>query len=149
MVAWRSPRGARPGWTVWVLASLAVWLAPLPLGLLLLALAHGLAAILSLDGAPDAAHPLLVMHLFGFVMFFSPILSWIGVLLALVPAWLLVRRGWGGWASFAGLGLLAGTLAGAMVPNFAAAIASGFGLFSALAFRWILFRLAPEIFTAR
>ncbi|MFN3954432.1 MAG: hypothetical protein ACK4LQ_08250 [Pararhodobacter sp.] len=149
MAAWRSPRAARPGWKGWVLSSLAVWLAPLPLGLGVLVLAYGLGVLLSLDDMLDAAHPLVVVHVAGYLLFFSPLMSWLGLLLALPLAWFLVRRGWGGWASFAVLGLAAGTLAGALLPNFAPAVASAFGLLAALAFRWILFRLSPEIFTAR
>lgn len=45
----------------------------------------------------------------GYILFFSPVLPWAGMLLALAPVWWLLRRG-AGWVGFAPLRLAAGAL---------------------------------------
>ena len=151
MAAWLSqPKGDRlTNWKDWAIASVVVWLGPLPLGVAVLALAYVLSALFGLESSEQSAHPLAALFIVGFILVFSPLMSWAGVLTALVPAWWLVRSGAGGWASFSALGVAAGTVAGSFFENFATAIAAVFGLLAALTFRWVLFRLRPEIFTAR
>jgi len=149
MAAWHSqPRGDRlTSWKDWAIASVAVWLGAFPVGLALLALAYLLSTIFGLAGSADMAHPLAALYVVGYVLFFSPVLSWAGVLVALVPAWWLLRWGLGGWASFATLGLVAGAIAGSFFQGFAPGVAAAYGLLAALAFRRILFQLRPAIFT--
>lgn len=149
MAAWRSrPKGDQlTSWKDWAIASVAVWLGAAPIGLILLALAYLLSAVLGLSSDPEAAHPLAVLYILGFVLFFSPVMAWAGVLVALGPAWWLLRLGAGGWASFAALGLGAGALGGSFFQGFAPGIAAMHGLLAGLAFRWVLFRLRPAIFT--
>ena len=148
MALWRSVPGgdARIGWRGWTLAALAVWLVPLPLGLAVLGLAH-LAEALGLSNDGAGMHPLAVVHVLGFILLFSVTLSWLGVLIALLPAWALLRLGWGGWASFAALGLVAGAAAGSLLHGFVPGLGPAHGLFAALFFRWIIYRIAPGIFT--
>lgn len=132
---------ARPGWVALLLSGLAVWLLPVPVGVLLLTLAMGLGAGLGLDGTGGDLHPLLALHIAGWVFLFSPMLSWIGLIAAIPAAAWLVWRGWAGWVSFALLGLGSGTLAGSLVPGFATVIAALWGLMAAIVFRWLALRL--------
>ena len=151
MAAWGSAGGrdVRLRFWDWLLASLAVWLGALVLGAAMVALGMALSALMGL-GAPedDRAHPLMLLFVTGYIFLFSPVFSWLGILLALPAVWLLLRWGAGGWASFALLGAGAGTLAGLLIPGFLTLMASLFGLLAALAFRWVLARRRPEIFHA-
>ena len=151
MAVWRSTPGhdRHTRWKDWAIAAVAVWLGAVPLGLAVLALAYLLGTLPGLSGAPGVTHPLAALYILGYVLFFSPMLSWAGLLLALPPAWLMLRRGFAGWGSFGMLGLISGTLAGGFFDGFTPTVAGLHGLAAALAFRWILFRLSPEIFTAR
>ena len=149
MAAWRSvPHGHRAlGWKDWAIATAVIWLTPIPLGIAVLALAYGLSALIGATSVPDATHPVLALFLLGYVLLFSPMFSWAGLVVAIAPAWGLLRLGRGGWASFLALGLLAGGLAGAMFQGFSGAMGAVFGMIAALAFRWSLSRLNREIFT--
>ncbi len=151
MAAWRSDPGGdrRLGGGAWLLASVTAWLGPALPGLALLAMAFGASRLWGLSGGAEAAHPLAAVYVAGFVLVFSPVLSWVGVLVALVPAWMLLRRGWGGWASFGALGLVAGMLAGTMVQGFLPGLAAAHGVVAALLFRWVFCLIEPDIFTAR
>ena len=151
MGVWRSqPAGDRLlCWRDWAVASVVVWLGAAPLGLGVLALAYLFSAVFGLSGATDMRHPLAALYVIGYILLFAPVLSWAGVLLALAPVWWLLRRGAGGWASFATLGLAAGTVAGTLFQGFAPGIAAAYGVLAALVFRWIFFGLHPAIFTTR
>lgn len=137
-----------PGWGTIGLAAALVWGAPSVLGLGVLGLAYGLSRATGTMEVGMDRHPLLMLFFAGYALLFSPLLSWIGIGLALGPAVWLARRGTG-WAGFLALGLLAGTLAGAMVPGFATLIAAVYGGLAALAFRWALGRMEPEVFAPR
>ena len=150
MAAWVSTggNGSRLRLSDWVLASLAVWLGALLLGVAVIAFATGVSALLGM-GAPedDAAHPLVALFVTGYILLFSPMFSWLGIILALPAVWLLLRGGAGGWASFALLGAGAGTLAGLLIPGFLTLMASLFGTLAALVFRWVLALRRPEVFS--
>ena len=150
MAAWGSTggKGSRLRLSDWLLASLTVWLGAMVLGAAVTALATWLSALMGL-GRPDeeTAHPLLLLFLTGYILLFSPLFSWLGLVLALPAVWLLLRKGAGGWASFALLGAGAGTLAGLLIPGFLTLMASLFGLLAALAFRWVLALRRPEVFS--
>jgi len=105
-------------------------------------------AAFGLSGSAGATHPLAALYLLDYILLFAPVLSWAGVLLALGPAWWLLRQNAGGRASFAALGLGAGGFAVSLFQGFEPLIAAVFGLLAALVFRWILFRLNQAIFTA-
>ena len=150
MAAWASAGGeeSRLRLSDWLLASLAVWLGAVVLGAAMVALGTALSALMGL-GAPedDGAHPLVALFVTGYILLFSPMFSWLGIILALPAVWLLLRGGAGGWASFALLGAGAGTLAGLLIPGFLTLMASLFGLLAALAFRWVLALRRPEVFS--
>lgn len=98
MAAWFS----RPGgdrmirWRDWAVAAVAVWLGAIPAGLMVLIVAYPLSAAFNLTGSETVAIPLAALYVVGYLLFFSPLLSWAGILLALPLAWLLLRRGIGG-----------------------------------------------------
>ena len=152
MAMWRSRAGGNrdASWKDWAIASVTVWLAPVFLGVAVLALAYAISTAVGATGSSsEALHPVLALFLAGYVLVFSPMFSWAGLLVAIVPAWALLRLGLGGWASFLALGLVAGALAGGLFQGFSAAMGAGFGGLAALAFRRILSALKPEIFTTR
>lgn len=142
------------GWKTWALAALTVWLGAIPAGLAVLLVAYPLSAVFGLTNSDAVAHPLAALYVVGYLLFFSPLLSWAGILLALPFAWLALRRGIGGWVVFALLGVVAGSVASGFFEHFAdswggAAAGLIHGLLSALAFRWLLARLQPDAFTDR
>ena len=149
MTAWRSAPGRERKLTFadWAIASVAVWLGALPLGAALVALSMAISAVLDLGAPDEGAHPLILPFVIGYILFFSPMFSWIGLLLALPLVWLLLRKGAGGWSSFALLGAVAGTAAGLMIPGFVTLLAAIHGTLAALAFRWILKIRQPEVFS--
>lgn len=149
MAAWRSaPRGDRQvGAGAWVVAILGTWAVPALLGL-------GLAGLgLSLGRVTDGAGWALALVSIGWVLAFSPLLSWVG-LLALAPLfWLLLRGGRAGWASAMAAGAVASLAALAALSAFgggmAALIVLPFGIVAALILRGVLGWLAPEALAAR
>lgn len=149
MPAWRSrPEGNRQTlWLDWALPAVLVWLAPLPIGGVVVLANYLLSMAFGLATSGEAAHPLAVTFFLGYVLFFSPMLSWAGVLVALAPAWVLLRLGLGGWASFMFVGLMAGAMAGSFFQGFHFAASAAYGMFAALAFRWLMMRRNPAIFT--
>lgn len=148
MAVWRSqPAGDRLlNRRDWALASVVVWLGTVPLGLGLAGLAYLASAGVSPPDPVELPRLLVALYLLGYLLIFSPILSWVGVLLALAPVWWLLRNGAGGWGSFAALGLGAGGVAGALFHG--VVIAAAWGLLAALCFRRILFLRRPGIFTS-
>jgi hypothetical protein len=141
-----APRGDRlVGAGAWALALVGTWSLPPLLGLALAAAAMGLGSL-----TDSMAHGLLALHAIGWILIYSPILSWMG-LIPLVPlAWMLLRHGRAGWASIMVAGVVAGMAA--LVPlsaiggGSAAGIVLPFGAFSALVLRAILARVAPTAF---
>ncbi|MFN4157520.1 MAG: hypothetical protein ACK4GO_03820 [Gemmobacter sp.] len=109
-----------------------VWAAPAALGLCLMT-----GALLLGRLQPDLALPLWAI---AAALLFSPLLSWIGWVLALPAVWLLLDRGRFGWLPAALIGLLAGAIAAAITDS---ELATGFGLVSLLALRALLPRTAP------
>ena len=147
MAAWRSaPEGLRlVGGGAWAMAILGTWMLPALLGLGLALLATGL-------GSAFGERPgwLLGLHAAGWVLFFSPLLSWIG-LIALAPLMaLLLRRGRAGWLSAMAAGLLAGMLAlvalSALAGGMSAILVLPFAAGAALILRGLLAWRAPAAF---
>lgn len=140
MSAFRSEPGLqRAGWRVWAMATALIWLGPVVLGLVLLALAYALGAGMDATGGHGA---LGTVYITGFIFFFSPILSWIGLLVALPAAAWLMSHGLGGWASFTLLGLVVGLVAGLGLGGGYVFLAPLFGALAALIFRRTFFTLA-------
>jgi hypothetical protein len=129
------------GWRSLTLAGAAVWALPVPLGVGLLMLALALGQVTGLDNSGAATHPLVAIHLTGWVMLFSPVLSWVGLIPALPVAGWMLRTGRGGWANFALLGLAAGVVGSWFVPGFSSLLAAAWGMLAALAFRRLVFWL--------
>ncbi len=116
-----------------VLAMAALWLAPVGIGLLGLALTYGFGWLITSEAA-------LGLWLSAYALLMSPLFSWIGWLIALPAVMLVLHRGWFGWASAALVGIAAGASAGALAET---AIALPFGLVAILALRAVLGRLVP------
>lgn len=149
MAALRSrPGGDRQvGIGSWVVGLLATWAVPSVLGL-------GLAGVATLLGQAGVHREgwLLTLHATGWVLVFSPLLSWMG-LVALAPLfWLMLRRGQAGWASTMAAGALAAALAlvplSAMGGAMAGVIVVPFGAAAALILRATLGWLAPAALAA-
>jgi hypothetical protein len=132
-----SPGMHRAGWRVWATAAALIWMIPCALGIAVLGLAYGAGIVL-----PEGHALLATLYILGFVLFFSPILSWLGLIIALPLAALLMARGWAGRGSFAALGLATGLIAGAMVGDGYLLLGPVFGLLAALGFRAVFFALA-------
>lgn len=112
-----------------------LWLAPVVVGLIGLAL---FMVIIRLGtGAGDSA---MVLWTVSYALMFSPLFSWIGWALALLPVMVAVSRGWFGWGSAALIGLAAGLVAGAVVDS---EIASAFGFIALVALRGLMGRMLP------
>lgn len=131
------PNLHRAGWRVWAMSIALIYLGPMALGLGVLALAYvaGLAL-------PEGSGLLASLYIGGFILFFSPILSWVGLLVALPLAAVLMARGVAGWGSFAVLGLIVGGVAGAALGDGYLFIAPLFGVLAAVTFRAIFFAFA-------
>lgn len=129
MSAFRSaPRGDRlVGWRDWAAGLVLAWVAPAAMGLAVL----GLALALGRSGAPvepvRGASMLLSLHGAGWLMLVSPLLSWLGLVLLVGPAWVLLRLGLAGWVNMAAAGMAAGALAGGTIPGFVPEVAALFG----------------------
>jgi len=152
------PPAASPRRRSWLIAAGVAWLAAPVLGLVLLALGTLALGLVQTGAQPStAARVLGWVYGAGFALVWTPMFSWIGMVLAVPLAMRLVRAGRVGLAGFALLGLAVGALCGAGLTAAAGGTAVGFwagfgalaGLVAALPFRWALFRLEPEIFTNR
>lgn len=138
------------------MAAAMVWVAAPIVGLILVILSTILLGLSDGGGAATLlTRSLAWLSVTGFMLVWSPVFSWIGLLPAVpVVAWLL-RVGRGGAGSFGLLGLALGAVCGAAIMALAGGTAiafwglfgGGVGLASALALRRALFWLEPEIFT--
>lgn len=136
------------GWRDWLAALLVVWIAPALLG-------AGLVGLGMLFGGPEfreaadagASQALIVLFLLGYVLLFSPVLSWIGLLIALPLVWMLLRFGLAGWLNMASMGAIAGLLAAGAVQGFHPLLPMVFGTLAALGFRAMLRARKPQAFT--
>lgn len=147
MRLWRSAHNGQRALNLrdWVAVSVLTWLTPIPLGLLLIAVAR-----VSIFGASvlGGTSPSVVATVYatGLIVVYIPFLSWIGLIPALPIVWLALRLGLGGWGSFAlgGMGIgwfLAGIPDG--VPPYPLMAA---GMFHALIWRWMMGRFRPAAF---
>lgn len=152
------PPAASPRRRSWLIAAGVAWIAAPVLGLVLLALGTLALGLVQTGARPSAAATALGwVYGAGFALVWTPMFSWIGMVLAMPLAMRLVRGGRVGLAGFALLGLAVGALCGAGIAAAAGGTAVGVwagfgalaGLVGALVFRSALFRLEPEIFTTR
>jgi len=115
-----------------LLSCVLLWIAPVGLGLIGLALA--------VPAGRFWAEPGLQLWFIASALIFSPIYSWIGWLIALPSVMLALWQGWFGWATAlligAGSGLVAGTLADTE-------ISLPFGMVALLVLRAVLGRIMP------
>lgn len=135
----------------WLFAYLILWVLPVPVGILLSAIAMLWRWVFEIWGVAIPAE-VAFSAIFGVGVFLimMPVFSWIGMALSVPVVWLVLRLGLGGWLSFAlggvAMALAAATLLGGMAPEIPVAL----GIVSALVLRWMLGRRSPEMFdTAR
>lgn len=119
-------------WVKLALSIVALWIAPVLVG------AVGL-LMYNVIGKTWADFGLGVWF-FANALFWSPLFSWIGWLIALPPVALALRYGWFGWATAALIGAAAGFLAGEAAQS---EIALPFGIIAILALRLVLGRALP------
>lgn len=117
-------------WSPLLLAMAGLWIAPVLVGL------FGLAMFLLIGKTYGEMG--LGIWFFANALTFSPLFSWVGWLIALPMLALALRWGWFGWAPAAGLGALAGAMAGAIADT---DIALPFGIVAVLALRLVLGRV--------
>jgi len=151
MAALRSAPGGdrRLGWRGWAAGLAGAWLLPSAMGLLVMGAAFGVSRLLGADLAANAApEVLLALYFAGAMLFFSPMLSWVGLILLAPSAWMLMRLGLAGWLNMAGAGLMAGLVAGGMLSGVSTEVTGLFGTAAALVLRSLFRMISPEIFTA-
>lgn len=119
-------------WARVMLAIAGVWLAPVVLGVL------GLAVFASLD--ESVGDPGLALWFFSYALLLSPVFSLIGWAIALPALWLALSRGWFGWLPALAIGAAAGLLAQGVVDS---ELALPFGIAALLALRLVLGRILP------
>ena len=119
-------------WRALGFAVVALWLAPMALGLAGLLLF----AMLS-QPAPEIA---LGLWFGSYALLLSPVFSWIGWLIALPAIATALWRGWFGWITALAVGAGAGGLAGAVVES---ALSLPFGMIALGALRAGLGRQVP------
>jgi hypothetical protein len=144
MAAFRSrPGGDRLlGWQVWAVGLLAAWMAPVLLGVALLALAQ-LAGWIFGDMVA-----LAVLGGGAYLMVFSMMFAALWLIQLVLLAWLLLRLGAGGWLSLLIAGAACGALGISFLPGMSWTVGLALGTLNALVL-WIVFsRMQPNIFTA-
>ena len=119
-------------WQSLLLAVATLWLAPVLVGFV------GL-AMYGLIGKTWAEFGLGVWFVAN-ALAFSPLFSWVGWLIALPPVWAVLRFGWFGWLGALGIGAAAGGLAGEIAQT---AAALPFGMVAILILRAVLGRVIP------
>lgn len=151
MAAFRSAtRGDRHlGWRGWSLGLAGAWLLPAVMGLATLALLWAVSALTGATRGQGGPAVLEALHIAGMLLFYSPVLSWVGLILLAPSAWMLLRLGLAGWLNMMGAGLTAGIVAAGAVGSIGAEITSLFGAAAALILRSVFQAISPEIFTAR
>lgn len=115
-----------------LLSCFLLWIAPVGLGLVGLALAVPIGRLW--------AEPGLELWFIASALIFSPLYSWIGWLIALPPVMLALWQGWFGWAAALLIGAGSGLLAGALADT---EIALPFGILALLVLRAVLGRIMP------
>ncbi|MCC5962186.1 MAG: hypothetical protein JJU09_03575 [Rhodobacteraceae bacterium] len=149
MAAFRSTRrGDRHlRWHDWLIGYGVVWLAPVLLGLLMVLPFLPCSWLSEAIGRkPPRSDALAQLAGHGMVVALMPMLTWLGLLPSAPLVWLVMRRGLGGWMSFALGGVACALLAARMLEGIPPAIPVGTGLVSALALRAVLGRRRPEAF---
>jgi hypothetical protein len=120
-----SPPGVSARLTPLIVTAVLLWAAPVALGGVLYAIAVA-------AGTGEGALGILTIAI---VLIFSPILSWIGWVVALPAVWWLLTRGMFGWLPALATGLGAGAIAGAITDS---ELAIPYGIVSLLALRAVL-----------
>ncbi|GAB1478741.1 hypothetical protein MASR2M74_12910 [Paracoccaceae bacterium] len=119
-------------WQPLFLSVVALWLAPVLVGV------AGL-AMYGTIGKTWAEFGLGVWFVAN-ALAFSPLFSWVGWLIALPPVWAALRLGWFGWLGALVIGAAAGAIATEVVQTPAAL---AFGIGALLVLRAVLGRLMP------
>ncbi|MDO9526403.1 MAG: hypothetical protein Q7J57_12855 [Gemmobacter sp.] len=136
MSAWRSRSGGHRlvGWSDLAIAALTAWVAPMVPGLALMALAPIL---------PNEAA--LFASALGLALAFSPIASWVGLIIGVPLSVLCLAKGRFGWAVAPLVGLVSGAFA-AQVVGVGDGIAGPLGAVAAVVFRAVLAGMKPVAF---
>ena len=111
-----------------LLAALTAWIAPLGLGLLIMAVMSPLRT----DAGDDIISGLLVLAVFSL---YSVMFSWIGVIPGALGHFLVQRAGYGGWLACLGVALILGII----INGFFGPVAIVFGLPIAMIY-WVALR---------
>jgi hypothetical protein len=115
-----------------LLSCFLLWIAPVGLGLIGLALAVAVGRLW--------AEPGLELWFIASTLIFSPLYSWIGWLIALPTVILALWQGWFGWATALLIGAGSGLVAGALADT---EIALPFGIVALLVLRAVLGQIMP------
>ncbi len=113
-----------------------VWLLPSAVALLALAVQY-------LADTPARGELGLVIWAASVLLLASPLISWLGLVLAAPFVAMLMDRGWFGWIPATALGLLCGGVVAYLMDN---ALGLSFGAMLLVSFRAIAGRLYPAAF---
>lgn len=130
-------QGARVGAARFAVAFGAGWIAPSALGLGLLLVQKALVF------APDLR---LTVALVALLLLYSPIFSWMALLLGAPAVVWLVRRGWFGWPVALGLGAALGAGLAAALGGMGPAVGPALGLMGGGAVWGSLRLMLPDVF---
>jgi len=134
-------------WRDWLAGYAATWIVPVPLGLMMLVLPLLYMWPFEALGWPIPAHdPVSYVFGLGWVVLFTPMLSWIGILISVPIVWSVLRMGLGGWVNFLFGGALMGALAASMLDGMHALFPALVGAFSGVICRIVFCWLRPEVF---
>ena len=141
MSIWRSRVGGHRlvGWSDLAVAALAAWVVPMVPGLALMAMVPVMGLI-----PASAGEPALLAGTLGVALVFSPLLSWVGLLIGVPLSVLCLARGWFGWGVALAVGAMsAGIAAGAL--DMAAGVTLTVGAGAAAVFRAVLIAMRPGL----
>lgn len=134
-------------WRDWLAGYAATWILPVPLGLLMLVLPVLYMWPFDALGWPiPAQEPVSYIFGLGWVVLFTPMLSWIGLLISAPLVWAVLRLGLGGWVNFLLGGALAGALAASFLDGMHALFPASVGAVSGVTCRLVFNWLRPEVF---
>lgn len=141
-------RGDRAlSWRDWCAGYGATWVLPAPLGLAMLVLPILYQWPFQMLGWPvPAQEPVSYVFGLGWVILFSPMLTWIGLLISVPVVWATLRLGLGGWLVFLIGGGAVGALSANILDGMHALFPALIGALSGYICRLVLKWLRPEVF---
>jgi hypothetical protein len=146
-----APQGQRAfGLRDWAVAYVVTWIWPAPVGLILLAVPLLVAwALRWMDVTLGHDSGLMLVFGLGWVLFFAPLVTWVGLILSLPLVWAALRFGRAGWITFVLGGALTGWMAAGLIGGMAPVAPILFAVLSALVLRLLMGMMQPTAFLVK